>query len=84
MKISFKELVVMLLIRLVFRIRDVLWKRLIVNVIVVVMKGIYGMILDVLLRGKSVVSVMKLDILNDSVKLKIGVLRGNMGEFIIL
>lgn len=74
----------MLLIRLVFRIRDVLWKRLIVNVIVVVMKGIYGMILDVLLRGKSVVSVMKLDILNDSVKLKIGVLRGNMGEFIIL
>lgn len=71
----------MLLIRLVFRIRDVLWKRLIVNVIVVVMKGIYGMILDVLLRGKSVVSVMKLDILNDSVKLKIGVLRGNMGEF---
>lgn len=58
----------MLLIRLVFRIRDVLWKRLIVNVIVVVMKGIYGMILDVLLRGKSVVSVMKLDILNDKIK----------------
>lgn len=48
------------------------------------MKGTYGMILDVLLRGKSVVSVMKLDILNDSVKPKTGVLRGNTGEFITL
>ncbi len=40
------------------------------------------MILDVLLRGESVVSVMKLDILNDSVKPKTGVLKEKTREFI--
>lgn len=55
-------------------------KKLTVSVTDAVMKGTYEMILNVLLRGKSVVSVIKLDFLNHSVNPKPNVLGETRGS----